>query len=175
MIVTENLNIRKASAGDAGTLARLSYQTFVETFADKNSEENMKEYLSKNCTEEVITDELKDPKSTFFIAEWGGEPVGFAKLRRNEMPDATKNTRALEIQRLYVTKQMIGKKVGKVLMETCMESAQHYNCNVIWLGVWEHNHPAIAFYKHFGFETFGSHVFVVGQDAQTDLLMKKNI
>ena len=89
MIALEDLSIRNASATDAGTLASLSYQTFEETFADKNSEVNMKEYLSKNCTEEVMADELKDPRSTFFIAEWSGIPAGFAKLRQNEIPDGS--------------------------------------------------------------------------------------
>jgi ribosomal protein S18 acetylase RimI-like enzyme len=171
----EKVLIRTASVQDAETMAALSRRTFAETFADKNSEENMTEYLSTNCTAEILSEELKEADSTFFLALRGNGPVGFAKLRRSEIPVALKGMRAIEIQRLYVVKTMIGRKIGMNLMKRCLDMAEQEKYETVWLGVWEHNYSAIEFYKRFGFEIFGSHLFEVGRDPQTDLLMKKRI
>lgn len=172
-VVVENYLIRTASINDADTLALLSYQTFEETFAHVNSKENMNDYLSANCTTDVLAEELKDRASTFLIAYADKEPVGFAKLRWSETPIEIKDKKAVEIQRLYILKKMIGKKLGKILIEKCFEIALHRSFNTVWLGVWEHNDRAIAFYKKFGFDVFGSQIFELGRDRQTDLLMKK--
>lgn len=172
---TEKFLIRTAVARDAEILARLSYQTFVEAFADQNTEENMAQYLSKNCTTPVLTEELKNDYSTFLIAEKDGEAVGFAQLLTIEIPEELKNKRVIEIHRLYVLKKMIGRKIGKALMEECLKRAKQNKFETIWLGVWERNAHAIAFYEKFGFEVFGSHIFEVGWDPQTDLLMKKEL
>jgi ribosomal protein S18 acetylase RimI-like enzyme len=169
------IRIRVAFDGDAETLAHLSYRTFSETFAHLNSEENMKEYLSTQCTKEVLARELNDTASTFLLAYYHEEAVGFAKLRRNNVPDEIVEPNAIEIHRLYVIHSMIGKKIGKYLIEKCIELARLENFTAVWLGVWERNDRAIAFYKRFGFEICGTHIFMVGQDAQTDLLMKKII
>jgi diamine N-acetyltransferase len=172
-IVANDVLIRFASTEDAEILAYLSYRTFAETFAHLNSEENMREYLSSNCTAEVLAEELQDPASTFLIVATDDEAVGFAKLRRSYIPVELKDQRAVEIHRLYVLQKMIGKKLGKLLMEKCCEIAKQENFDTIWLGVWEHNERAISFYKKFGFEVFGSQIFVVGRDRQNDLMMKK--
>ncbi len=169
------IEIRLASHEDAKILAHLSGQTFSETFAHLNSAEDMKAYLTTQCNAETLADELRDPASLFFLAYTNNEPVGFAKLRRTKIPDEVKESNAIEIQRLYVLKKMIGKKIGKYLMEKCIERARFENFKTVWLGVWEHNYHAIAFYRQFGFETCGTQIFELGQDRQTDLIMKKNI
>jgi len=165
--------IREATPQDSELLAQLSRQTFVETFADQNSEENMSEYLAKHCTAQALTDERNEPSAVFFIAEAMLEPVGFAKIRNVEIPKGLENIRAIEIHRLYILKKMIGQKIGQALMEECLKQARADHYQAIWLGVWERNERAIAFYKKFGFEVFGSHIFEVGHDPQTDLLMKR--
>ena len=81
----------------------------------------------------------------------------------------------IEIERIYASKAYLGKHVGKTLMEACLKLAKQGGHNVVWLGVWEHNPRAIAFYEKWGFEKFGSHSFLLGNDLQTDLLMKKNL
>lgn len=171
----DNLNLRSASYEDAETLANLSYRTFDETFAHLNSGVNMREYLNKNCTSDVLAKELRDPASYFLIASIDDEAVGFAKLRRSEIPNDLRNKNPIEIQRLYVLKKAIGKKVGKFLIERCFEIGRSKQCDTIWLGVWERNERAIAFYKKFGFEIFGSQIFELGRDRQNDLLMKKTL
>jgi ribosomal protein S18 acetylase RimI-like enzyme len=81
----------------------------------------------------------------------------------------------VEIERIYSIREMIGKGVGKKLMEKCLAIAREKNKKEIWLGVWEFNYPAIEFYKRWGFEKFGEHHFPVGLDPQTDWLMKKRV
>lgn len=171
--IAENYLTRKASLEDADLLAQLSHTIFVETFAHLNSAANMKEYLSKNCTKANLVEELMDTSSAFLLAYSDDEPAGFAKLRWSEIPEEIKTNSAIEIQRLYVLKRMIGKRLGKMLIEECFEIARQKDFNIIWLGVWEHNVRAIAFYKHFGFEIIGSQIFELGRDKQTDFLMKK--
>ena len=171
--ILETVSIRRTVHEDAALLAHLSYLTFEETFAHLNSSENMQEYFSKNCTTDALAEELKDAFSTFLIADWNAEPVGFAKLRWSEIPRELAELNVIEIQRLYVLKKMIGKKVGRALIEACFEIARSRNADTVWLGVWENNTRAISFYKKCGFEVFGSHAFELGNDKQTDLLMKK--
>lgn len=172
-VTLENITLRSASRDDSATLAELSYRTFEETFAHLNSSENMQEYFSKNCTTDVIAEELKDTFSAFLIADWNAEPVGFAKLRWSEIPRELMGRNVIEIQRLYVLKKIIGKKVGRTLIEACFEISRSRNADTVWLGVWENNIRAISFYKKCGFEVFGSQIFELGRDKQTDLLMKK--
>ena len=169
------VEIREAQPADADWLARLSAETFYETFADRNTEENMRLHLEGHCSPEKIGEELADKNSTFFAAFIEKKPVGYAKLRRSEIPEVLRNKSVIEIERLYVIKTMIGRKIGKLLMERCLRAARNERRDMIWLGVWEHNTPAIEFYRRFGFGFFGSHDFYVGNDRQTDLLMSKKV
>ncbi|MBL7995086.1 GNAT family N-acetyltransferase [bacterium] len=172
-VTSDNITIRSASRDDAATLAELSYRTFEETFAHLNSSENMQEYFSRNCTIDVLEEELKDTFSAFLIADCDQEPIGFAKLRWSEIPKELAGQNVIEIQRLYVLKKMIGKKVGRMLIKECFDIARRKKFDTVWLGVWERNERAISFYKQFGFEVFGAQIFELGRDKQTDLLMKK--
>jgi ribosomal protein S18 acetylase RimI-like enzyme len=99
--------------------------------------------------------------------------VGYARIRETPNPIFGESGPAIEIARIYAVQKSIGKGVGRALMQRCMELARQNNVTVIWLGVWEKNHKAIAFYTKWGFERFGEHVFMLGDDAQTDWLMKK--
>ena len=83
------------------------------------------------------------------------------------------NGTALEIARIYAVQKSIGKGVGRALMQHCIEIARQRNFRIIWLGVWEKNQKAITFYSKWGFEKFGDHMFMLGNDPQTDWLMKK--
>jgi ribosomal protein S18 acetylase RimI-like enzyme len=96
-------------------------------------------------------------------------------MRTTYTPEELKDRRPIEIERIYVLQQYHDKKAGAALMAHCMEYATNNGYNTIWLGVWEHNHRAISFYKRWGFELFGSHPFILGDDHQTDVLMKKEL
>jgi ribosomal protein S18 acetylase RimI-like enzyme len=105
------------------------------------------------------------------LVELGNEIIGYAKMRVNlvENPDM----KSLEIERIYISKDYHGQKYGAMLMQKCIDVAIENNYESIWLGVWEHNPKAINFYQKWGFEIFGEHIFQLGDDAQTDFLMKK--
>jgi ribosomal protein S18 acetylase RimI-like enzyme len=132
-------------------------------------------YLEKTFTPDRLKTEMEDPANTFLLAVHGDVVAGYAKLREQQNPPELKGEVAIEIERIYVRKEYLGKKVGALLMEKCLTLAQEKAYKLVWLGVWEHNAKAMAFYEKWGFEKFGSHPFLLGTDLQTDLLMKKKL
>ncbi len=170
-----SLKIRLAKTADVDTLLELSANTFYQAFAGQNTTANMAAYMTSAFTAAQLTEELKDPSCIFFLAFIEDEAVGYSKLRKSKAPKELKEVKAIEIHRLYVLGKMVGRKIGKALMEKCLEIAKRENYEVVWLGVWEKNTHAVNFYKSFGFEVFSSHVFKLGDEYQTDFLMKKEI
>ncbi|HVG11810.1 MAG TPA: GNAT family N-acetyltransferase [Flavisolibacter sp.] len=168
-----NLTIRVATKDDAELIADLSRQTFYDTFHKDNSQEDMEKFLNEQFTRGKLLLEVGQPGMYFFLAYLGSEVAGYLKLRDTGKPDLLRNVRSLEIARLYAAQSMIGKGVGKALMQRSIEEAQVRNCEVVWLGVWEANDRAIAFYKSWGFEKFDEQDFHLGNDVQRDWLMKK--
>mgnify|MGYP000683955776 CR=1 FL=1 len=171
----EKITIRHASLKDAEQLAKLCAKTFYETFASFNTEEDIKSYIGANFNTGQVTVELQEPGTTFLLAQQDGSIVGYAKLKKRKKSEDLNEENTTEIERIYSSKEYLGKGVGKKLMEACLTLATQHGNKVIWLGVWEHNPRAISFYKKWGFDEFGSHPFVLGKDVQTDLLMKKNL
>jgi ribosomal protein S18 acetylase RimI-like enzyme len=172
---SETLSIRICERNDAPALAALGVRTFSETFSDVNTPENMRSFLESAYSIEKIENELKEQGAVFFIAEYNGDPVGYARIRTSKKEKGVSGSSPMEIERLYAIKEQLGKGVGRQLMQTCFDYAKKTGCDNVWLGVWEHNTRAIAFYEKWGFKKFGQHVFMLGDDAQTDLLMQKEI
>lgn len=168
-----NLLIRRASLEDAALLAELGARTFTETFAEINTPEDMAAYLAAAFTTEQLEAELRDPASTFLIAEADGVPAGYAKLYAGQPEACIVGPRPVELVRLYVLREFLGRAAGAALMSACMDEARSAGHDTIWLGVWEHNERAKAFYRKWGFREVGSHVFQLGSDAQTDLLLER--
>ncbi len=168
--------ISKASSNDALQLAHISRTTFFEAFADQNTEADMELHLNEYYSIEKMKAELQDPLVSFFLAYCNKELVGYLKMSRHQKPeeDASLNL-PLELERIYSLNKMIGKGVGKLLMQTAIAYAQENGNKTIWLGVFQKNETAISFYKKWGFEIYGEHEFVVGKDIQTDWLMKKQL
>jgi diamine N-acetyltransferase len=160
---------------DAEAIVSLGIRTFRETFDEMNTPENMMLYINKTFTLKRVREEIQEPGSVFFLAEKEEDAIGYARLRTAHTPEALDGTSALEIERLYVDRRFIGKRVGHLLMNTCLHYAKDHGFDTIWLGVWEHNERALDFYNRWGFEKFGDHIFMLGRDAQTDLLMRKKI
>lgn len=173
--MNNEIRIRKANLQDAALLCTLGIKTFRDTFEAVNTPEDMKLYLDKNFEPGRIQRELEEKGSVFFLAFDGDVPVGFARIRQGEDQEGLNSQNALEIERIYAVKEHHGKQVGKVLMQTCVDYIQQQGCDTVWLGVWEHNPRAIAFYEKWGFEKFGAHDFMLGNDLQTDILMKKKL
>ena len=171
------ITIRAATQNDVSLLTQLGRITFTESFSEQNNPENFQIYLDEKYQHEVIMGEFKNPENQFFIAEYKSEPAGFIKLLFNEdenHPDL-KDKKCLSLERIYVLKKCQGLHIGKLLMEKAIAIATANQFQLIWLGVWENNLKAIQIYKKWGFEQFGSHIFNLGGDLQTDLLMKKSV
>lgn len=167
--------IREAIADDAERIADLSRQTFYETFAPYNTKENMEKFLGTQFTKPDLMKEVGARGNIFFIAFENDTPVGYAFLRQTKNPPALGSTPAIELARIYAASQVIGRGVGKLLMQTCLDKAKELKKEILWLGVWEKNDKALAFYLKWGFEKFGEHPFLLGDDIQTDWLMKKDL
>ena len=172
-----DINIREASVEDAKVLTDLAYTTFWDAFAHhpKNAPDDLHHYMRQAFNVEQITAELGDEKSIFLIAEIEGEPAGYAKIIIDAIEPGITGERLVELNRLYSHQQFLGKGIGQSLMDACLTRAKQENRDVMWLGVWEYNPRAQRFYEKNGFRVVGSHVFQLGEDAQTDLLMQREI
>lgn len=168
----ENIEIKKVTLSDIDQLQKIGRQTFYETFSASNSEENMNRYLSEDLSLEKLTTELYNKHSEFYFATLNNNVIGYLKINFGQSQTELKDDKALEIERIYVLKEFHGKKVGQILYEQAMHIARQINANYVWLGVWEENPRAISFYKKNGFVDFGKHIFKLGNDEQTDIMMR---
>jgi ribosomal protein S18 acetylase RimI-like enzyme len=169
------LSIRYATREDAPLIADISHQTFYDTFAANNRPEDMQKFLTQQFTKGRLMMEVGAPENTFLLAYYNNEIAGYVKLRDAKKPVDLLNVSALEIARLYATNQMIGKGIGKALMQISIDIAKERKKQVLWLGVWEKNQRAIDFYTKWGFEKFSECDFTLGDDVQRDWMMKKTI
>ena len=168
-------NVRRASIEDAKLLAELGAHTFAETFAKDNSPEDMAAYLADSFSVERLTEELTDPLSIFFIAEVDGHAAGYAKIHSGEVSSGVEGERPVELVRLYVSQEWLGRGVGQALMQRCLDDARELGFQTIWLGVWEHNGRAQAFYRKWNFHEVGEHIFQLGADPQRDIVMQRAV
>jgi len=173
----ERCRIRTAVPGDADTLAALAERTFRDTFADDNAPDDIAAYVSEAFSRARIRTELSDDANTFLLAFIDGEdePAGYAKLRTGSGDPSVAGLAPVELQRLYVTRSTIGRGVGAALMQASLDTARRAGHRTIWLGVWERNPRAIAFYEQWEFAKVGAHEFTLGSDVQTDLIMARTL
>jgi ribosomal protein S18 acetylase RimI-like enzyme len=167
--------IRRAKLADADLLAELGARTFSETFAAHNSPADMAAYLASSFGPAHQAVELADPHSSFRIAEVEGVAVGYAMLRSGDVLDRVTDDDPIELVRLYVAQEYLGRRVGAALMRGCISDAKQQGYRTLWLGVWEHNHRARTFYRKWNFRDVGTHIFHLGNDAQTDILMERPV
>lgn len=168
----ENVKIIEVTSTDVTTLQKIGKQTFMETFANANTAGNMDNYLNEAFSLEKLTSELNDKNALFYFAILNNNVIGYLKLNIGTSQTEIKDETALEIERIYVLKAFQGKKIGQILYEKAVEIARLKKATYIWLGVWEKNTGAIIFYKKNGFVTFDKHIFKLGNDEQTDIMMK---
>ncbi len=168
-----NIHIRKATLKDLPALCEISESTFVDTYQEHNTPENLQKYLKEHFNENQLKNEILTPNTYFLLVELENSIIGYAKLRVNTQEFLDKN--AIELERIYIKKTFHGKSFGLSLMEECVDFAKKLHFDLIWLGVWEYNHKAINFYKRYGFEICGEHIFQFGEEAQTDYLMAKTL
>jgi len=175
--VSEQINIRKSTSDDAKLITDLAYTTFWDAFAHhpKNAPEDLNHYMRQAFNPEQIAAELADGNSIFLIAEVEGKPAGYAKLIIGNTEDGITSENPIELSRLYSHQEFLGKGVGQNLMDACFEHGKANGHDVMWLGVWEYNPRAQAFYTKNGFREVGKHTFQLGSDPQTDLLMQREL
>ena len=168
----ENIKITKINLTEIEQLQAIGRQTFLETFAGGNTQENMQQYLEEGFAIDKLTVELTNPYSEFYFAKIDNQVVGYLKINFGQAQTELNDNNALEIERIYVLKEFHGKKVGQILYDCAFERAKQANADYLWLGVWEENPRAINFYKKNGFIEFDKHIFKLGDDEQTDIMMK---
>lgn len=168
-------SIRKCTVQDLDSLCKISIETFYQTFADSNTEENMTAYLDSAYNKEKLYEELCNPDSSFFFIYVDESLAGY--LKTNEYPSQTdiNDIDSLELERIYILKDFQGAGLGQDLLEHTISIATEHGKKYIWLGVWEHNERAKHFYQKNGFYRIGAHSFVVGDDVQTDYVMRKDL
>lgn len=171
----ENMNIREVTLSDISQLQRIGRQTFFETFSDSNTAEDMAKYLDENFSKEKLATEINNEDSIFYFAMHIDTVVGYLKLNSGQAQTELKDNKALEVERIYVLREFHGKGVGQLLYEKAIQVAKQINVDYIWLGVWENNPRAISFYKKNGFVECDKHIFRLGNDEQTDIIMKLQV
>jgi len=170
-----SITIRKATISDLEIIQEISVQTFTETFADVNSAENMENYVRDNFNSAQVASEINNPESVFYLATLENETIGYLKLNFGDAQTEMVNKQAMEIHRIYVSKAFLGKKIGQLLLDEAIKIARQSGADFLWLGVWEENHRALQFYSKNGFVEFDKHIFTLGNEIQTDLLMRLEI
>ena len=167
-----NITIEQINNSHIAALQQIGRQTFSETFTESNSAENMAKYLEEAYSFEKLNEELNNQNSFFYFAILDEKVIGYLKLNLGESQTELKDNDALEIERIYVLKDFQGKKVGQILFDKAITIAKELQLAYVWLGVWEENKRALQFYTKNGFVEFDQHVFVLGDEAQTDIMMK---
>jgi len=171
-ISMDTIKISSVTAADILQLQAIGSKTFVETFADQNTAGDMQSYLDNNLSFDKLTDELSNPNSEFYFATLDNIVIGYLKINYGPAQTELKEKSSLEIERIYVLQEFHGKNVGQVLYNKAIEIAKQRNAEYVWLGVWEKNPRAIHFYKKNGFVEFDKHIFKLGNDEQTDTMMR---
>lgn len=173
--LTIMIAFKRCSLEDLAILQMISRRTFEDTFATMNDEANMNAYLQTAFDREKLRRELLNASSSFYFIYFDGELAGYLKLNMDDAQTDLHDPRSLEVERIYVLKKYQGKGIGGRLMDKAIEIAREQNKSFIWLGVWERNEAALRFYKKNGFYQIGKHLFIVGDDPQTDLVMRKDL
>ena len=166
------IEIKQATKADLSLIEKISIQTFTETFAPLNSAENLADYISVNLNQKTLKNELENPQSAFYFAKANNQILGYLKLNWGAAQTESLKLKGLEIQRIYVIQEFQGMLVGHQLLMQAIAVAKHKKLDSIWLGVWENNQKALQFYKKNGFVAFDKHVFKLGSEVQTDLLLR---
>lgn len=171
---TVRWHFRFAHPADAVSLRELALRTSIDTFAAHNDPANFEKYLETTHSPAVFERELADPRSRTLLAEHAGRMIAYARLRWGRAPDCVGDPDALEIDKFYIDRPFHGSGLAGEMMQQCLDLAHQQGRTTIFLGVWEHNQRAIAFYtRKWGFRRCGEHVFVVGDDPQIDWWMAR--
>lgn len=169
------IKIKKCTLEDLHTLQEISYETFYETFKHQNTSENMQAYLERAFNLNQLEKELLNTSSQFFFVYLNNEVAGYLKINTKDAQSEKMGDESLEIERVYIKSKFQKHGLGKYMLNKAIEIAMECNKKSIWLGVWDNNENAIAFYKKMGFVHTGAHSFYMGDEEQTDYIMTKTL
>jgi ribosomal protein S18 acetylase RimI-like enzyme len=169
------MEILRCSVNDLDQLLEISYMTFLETYGADNKPENLQFHLNTVFNKNRLKLELSDPNVHYYFAMFNGLVIGYLKLNFDGAQTELKDDESVEIERIYVLRVHQGKKIGQQLFEKALEIARRSDKTCLWLGVWERNVKAINFYEQNGLRRFGTHIFRLGTDQQSDILMKREL
>ena len=167
--------LRRATPADARMLARFGERTFREAFEADNDPEDIDAYVSVTYSIAKQEADLEDPARLTLIAEQDGTVVGYAQLRHGDVPECVRGPAPVELLRFYVDRGWHGQGIAQAMMAEVIAEATADGSKTLWLGVWERNRRALAFYRKCGFEDVGSHEFVMGRDRQTDRILARSL
>lgn len=169
------IEIEQIGLESLNTLQEISIKTYFDTFDGSTSEENMTAYLEDELNLDVLKAEIENPEMLFYFAYVDGELAGYLKLNVGQAQSESMPDDWMELQRIYIDLAFKGKGLGRALVEFTIQEATSRELSEVWLGVWEHNYPAQKFYQKLGFERFSEHSFWMGDDEQTDWLLKRPV
>jgi GNAT superfamily N-acetyltransferase len=169
------VTIRSAEPADAAVLAELARTTFYDTFASSNDAADMALHLQTAYGVPQQTAELQDPQITTLLVEEDGAAIAYAQIRDHHVPECVTGPAPIELWRFYIDRRWHGRGVAAELMTRVKDEARRRGARTLWLGVWERNGRAIAFYTKSGFADVGEHIFLFGTDPQTDRVMAASL
>jgi ribosomal protein S18 acetylase RimI-like enzyme len=169
------IRIRKAKIEEVSAVRELAIEVYTDTFADQNTEANLQAFFNESYNIEKFKAEFHEPDSALYVALDDLKIIGFLRLRFSTEVEQQLGTNNVELHRLYIHRSYHGGSASRLLMDQALAYAKEKNVEWIWLGVWEKNFRAQKFYSKWGFERFGEHIFQMGDDPQTDWLMKRKL
>jgi ribosomal protein S18 acetylase RimI-like enzyme len=169
------MTIRRATLEDAGALTAFGRRVFAATFGSDNTPADLQSYLDHSYSDSRQPEELADPRLETLLAEVDATLAAFAQLREGPAGDGVNGLDSIELWRFYVDPRWHGQGLARDLMEAVEAAARDRGARTMWLGVWERNLRAQAFYRKHGFIVVGTQTFQLGSDAQRDLVMAKGL
>lgn len=166
------LQYKKCTLNELELLREISEETFVHAFESHNNPEDFKAYIDKAFALESIQKQLLNPATHFYFVLKEAQVIGYFKLNEKEAQSDLYLENTIELERIYIVKEAQGNGYGTHVLNEVLRLARLKKMKSIWLGVWEHNTNAIRLYERFGFVKFGSHPYWLGNDKQTDFVLK---
>lgn len=163
--------ILTATPDDAAALAEFAERAFRDAFGRDNSPSDIAHYVGHTYGEDKQRAEISDDRRVVLLARTADAVVGYAQLSSGATPPEVTVTPAMELERFYIGRDWHGRGLAQRLMQRTVQVASQSRAAALWLGVWERNARAIAFYRKSDFVDVGCKLFVLGNDRQTDRIM----
>ena len=173
--MTEKIILKKCTTDDLETLCTISRKTYEQTFAPLTTPENMQIFLAKAFDLEKLLNELSDKNSSFYFLFQENELAGYLKVNETPSQSDINDSQSLELERIFVKAEFQGKGLGQLLLEHAIQIAREKKKTYLWLGVWEKNKKALAFYQKNGFYQIGTHPYILGEDVQIDYILRRDL